>query len=101
VYAEGLSKIALFDRNASKTVEQHLAGCFYRVASPCRRRRFSSSASNTLFLTKQALRFWELAPETVIVLLNAGTYRAALDDTDFSEHLSGSTGEGKSELAAL
>jgi hypothetical protein len=50
---------------------------------------------------RASLGFWELAPETVTVPLHAGTYRAALGDTDFSEHLAGPTGEGKSELAAL
>ena len=50
---------------------------------------------------RASLRFWELAPDTVTVPLHAGTYRTALGDTDFSEHLSGPTGEGKSELAAL
>ena len=50
---------------------------------------------------RASLGFWELAPDTVTVPLHAGTYRAVLGDTDFSVHLSGSTGEGKSELAAL
>ena len=50
---------------------------------------------------RASLAFWELAPETVTLPLHAATYRAALGDTDFSEHLSGPTGEGKSELAAL
>jgi hypothetical protein len=48
-----------------------------------------------------SLELWELAPHIVAVSLHAGTYRAALGDTDFSIHLSGPTGEGKSELAAL
>jgi hypothetical protein len=50
---------------------------------------------------RASLGFWQLAPDTVTVPLHAGTCRAALGDTDFSEHLSGPTGEGKSELAAL
>jgi hypothetical protein len=50
---------------------------------------------------RASLGFWELAPDTVTVPLHAATYRATLGDTDFSEHLSGPTGEGKSELAAL
>jgi hypothetical protein len=50
---------------------------------------------------RASLKFWELAPQIVTVPLHAATYRAALGDTDFSEHLSGPTGEGKSELAAL
>jgi hypothetical protein len=48
-----------------------------------------------------SLELWALAPESVTIPLHAGTYRAALGDTDFSEHLSGPTGEGKSEVAAL
>ena len=47
------------------------------------------------------LGLWELAPENVTVPLWSGIYRAVLGDTDFSLHLSGPTGEGKSELAAL
>src|SRR5918994_4761807 len=50
---------------------------------------------------RASLEFWKLTPETLTVPLHATTYRAALDDTDFSIHLSGPTGEGKSELAAL
>jgi hypothetical protein len=50
---------------------------------------------------RASLKLWELAPETVSVPLHAATYRAALGNTDFSIHLSGPTGEGKSELAAL
>ena len=50
---------------------------------------------------RASLEFWALAPETVTVPLHAATYRTALGDTDFSIHLSGPTGEGKSELAAL
>jgi hypothetical protein len=50
---------------------------------------------------RASLKVWELASETVTVPLHAATYRAALGDSDFSIHLSGPTGEGKSELAAL
>jgi hypothetical protein len=50
---------------------------------------------------RASLALWELVPEPVIVPLHAGTYRAGLGNTDFSEHLCGSSGEGKSELAAL
>lgn len=50
---------------------------------------------------RAALSLWELAPESITVPLLAATYRAALGDSDFSVHLSGPTGEGKSELAAL
>src|SRR5215207_5218976 len=47
------------------------------------------------------LELWKLAPENIVVPLLAGAFRAALGDSDFSLHLSGPTGEGKSELAAL
>ena len=52
-------------------------------------------------VVRASLALWELAPEGVIVPLLAGAYRAALGETDFSIHLSGRTGEGKSEIAAL
>src|SRR5215218_906 len=48
-----------------------------------------------------SLELWKLAPESIVVPLLAGNFRAALGDSDFSLHLSGPTGEGKSELAAL
>jgi hypothetical protein len=48
-----------------------------------------------------SLRLLELAPDEIIVPLLAGAYRAPLGSTDFSLHLSGPTGEGKSEIAAL
>ena len=50
---------------------------------------------------RASLRFCRLAPAGITVALLAVIYRAALGDTDFSIHLSGPTGEGKSELAAL
>lgn len=48
-----------------------------------------------------SLGLWKLAPRGVTVPLHAATYRAALGETDFGLHLSGPTGEGKSEIAAL
>src|SRR5919107_153296 len=50
---------------------------------------------------RASLELWQLAPESIAVPLHAGTCRAALGESDFSLHLSGPTGEGKSELAAL
>jgi hypothetical protein len=50
---------------------------------------------------RASLRLWKLAPQSIVVPLLAGSFRAALGDSDFSLHLSGPTGEGKSELAAL
>lgn len=48
-----------------------------------------------------SLRFLELADERVTFPLFAGTYRAALGETDFTIWLEGGTGKGKSALAAL
>ncbi|MCA9423090.1 MAG: hypothetical protein KC592_18875, partial [Nitrospira sp.] len=48
-----------------------------------------------------SLRLLEVAPHTITYSLLAGTYRVVLGDTDFSFHLSGPTGAGKTELAAL
>jgi Domain of unknown function (DUF3854)/Domain of unknown function (DUF927) len=50
---------------------------------------------------QSSLKLWKLAPESIVVPLHAGTCRAALGESDFTIHLSGPTGEGKSELAAL
>jgi hypothetical protein len=50
---------------------------------------------------RASLALWELAPESLMVPLFSGAYRAALGETDFSLHLSGRTGQGKSEIAAL
>jgi hypothetical protein len=50
---------------------------------------------------RASLKLWKLAPDSIIVSLQASCFRAALGESDFSLHLSGSTGEGKSELAAL
>jgi hypothetical protein len=54
-----------------------------------------------LRVVRASLKLWELAPKNITVPLHAGTCRAALGESDFSLHLSGPTGEGKSELAAL
>lgn len=50
---------------------------------------------------RASLNLRELAPESITATLLSATYRAALGESDFSAHLSGPTGEGKSELAAL
>ncbi len=50
---------------------------------------------------RASLPLWELAPEGVVVPLFCSAYRSAMGETDFGIHLSGPTGEGKSELAAL
>jgi hypothetical protein len=48
-----------------------------------------------------AMKFLDLAPKTVTVPLFAAIWRAALAAADFSIHLAGPTGSGKTELAAL
>lgn len=48
-----------------------------------------------------SLGLLDLAPDEIMVPLLAAPYRAVLGDTDFSVHLSGPTGAGKTELAAL
>ncbi len=48
-----------------------------------------------------SLAVLQVAPEPVTVPLLAAVYRAVLGPCDFALHLTGSTGAGKSELAAL
>ena len=43
----------------------------------------------------------DLAPPTITFALLAATYRAVLGGVDFSVHMSGPTGAGKTELAAI
>ncbi len=50
---------------------------------------------------RASLRFLELAPPSITVPLLCCTHRAVMGETDSSAHLSGPSGEGKSELAAL
>jgi hypothetical protein len=50
---------------------------------------------------RASLKLWKLAPESILVPLYSATYRSVLGESDFSLHLSGPTGEGKSEVAAL
>ena len=50
---------------------------------------------------QESLRILDLLPDEVTVPLYCGVWRSVLGACDFSEHLAGQTGEGKSELAAL
>jgi hypothetical protein len=50
---------------------------------------------------KASLQMLETGPDRVTVPLVAAIYRAALGNTDFALHVTGPTGAGKSELAAL
>lgn len=48
-----------------------------------------------------SLATWSAAPDGVVIPLHAAAVRAAMGKTDFSVHLAGPTGAGKSEVAAL
>jgi hypothetical protein len=48
-----------------------------------------------------SVRLLELAPDAITFPLLAAVYRAAIGPSDFSLHLAGGTGVGKTELAAL
>lgn len=50
---------------------------------------------------RSSLRLLEVAPDDVMCSLLGAVYRAPLGGSDFSEHLVGPTGVGKSELMAL
>jgi hypothetical protein len=50
---------------------------------------------------RESLGLLEVAPGGISYPLLAAAYRAPLGESDFSIHLSGPTGEGKSEFAAL
>jgi hypothetical protein len=50
---------------------------------------------------KASLGILETAPDHVTVPMLAAVYRAVLGNTDFSVHLAGPTGAGKTELASL
>jgi hypothetical protein len=50
---------------------------------------------------RASLGVFEVAPDAVTVPLLSGVYRVPLGECDFSEHLAGPTGAGKTELAAL
>ena len=48
-----------------------------------------------------SIRLLDVGDPSITVPLHSATYLAALGETDFTIHLSGPTGEGKTELAAL
>jgi len=50
---------------------------------------------------RASLDLRKVGPQEITVPLLSAAYRAPLGDTDFSEHLVGQTGEGKTALAAL
>lgn len=50
---------------------------------------------------QSSLQFLDSAPDRVTVPLYGGIWRVVLGNVDFSEHIAGPTGKGKSEEAAL
>lgn len=56
-------------------------------------------------LKKKAIRaslgIWEVAPDDLVIPQQAAACRTAMGESDFSIHVVGDTGEGKSEVAAL
>ncbi len=50
---------------------------------------------------RASLRMLDVAPHRLTMPIHAAIWRAVLGDADFSLHLTGATGRGKSELAAL
>jgi hypothetical protein len=52
-------------------------------------------------VVRKSLQFLEVAPDQITFPIYGAVFRAALGSTDFSLHIAGPTGAGKSELAAL
>jgi hypothetical protein len=50
---------------------------------------------------RASLGTWEVGPDGLVIPQHAATYRAAMEHTDFSVHVVGPTGQGKSEVASL
>jgi hypothetical protein len=59
------------------------------------------SAGDAVASVRESLRFLNAAPRRITLPLLAAVYRAALVGADFSLHLAGESGAGKTELAAL
>jgi hypothetical protein len=69
------------------------------------RRRFPTNPSDDLERLKEAVRasfgLWDLAADEISIPLMLSAYRAALGEVDYSIHLAGPTGLGKTTLAHL
>ena len=50
---------------------------------------------------RDTIKFWDVAPDYITIPTHAATMRAALGEVDFSLHLGGPTGVGKTALALL
>nr|MDP9479391.1 hypothetical protein [Actinomycetota bacterium] len=50
---------------------------------------------------RASLRTWEIAPDGLVIPQHAAAFRTAMGETDHSIHVSGPTGEGKSEVASI
>lgn len=57
--------------------------------------------TDVVLAIRASLRLMDLAPDRVMIPLIAAVFRSVLGPADFSLHLTGPTGAGKTELAAL
>jgi hypothetical protein len=48
-----------------------------------------------------SLGTWDVAPDGLVIPQHAAAFRTAMGETDFGVHVTGPTGEGKSEVASL
>lgn len=80
-----------------------VAGVEVRLADPLSRYCLPDAplGDSLVGAIRASLQVLRLAPPRVTVPVLAGTYRAILGPVDFSLHLAGPTGVGKTEMAAL
>lgn len=90
-------------QNAREDVTVQLPSDLMRYQLPC----LSASTYDHIHddaiigAVRASLGMLEVAPDVVTVPVYAAIWRSALGVADFSLHIAGQTGEGKSELAAL
>ena len=77
-------------------VKVHLGETFSRFKFP-----EPTSQPDLVKAVRASLKLLDVAPDAISVPLFAAIWRAAIGGTDFSLHLTGQSGTGKSELAAL
>jgi Domain of unknown function (DUF3854)/Domain of unknown function (DUF927) len=84
-------------------VNGHVANMEVALPSELQRLIFPEppAGDNCHVAIQTSLRLLEVAPDHVIVPVSASIYRAVLGEADIGVHLSGPTGSGKTELAAL
>jgi hypothetical protein len=77
------------------------AGVEVALPDALARLELAGDAADAREAVAQSLGFLDAAPRRVTLPLLAATYRATLGGADFSLHLAGESGTGKTELAAL